>query len=110
MTRAAYTGHEAAAFSDYIDLDTGRMLHAEPGRTYDIAPASGRAAPDIPQPWFTPVAAISYDTLMLAREIATEPSGAAAEGDAAPSRTGTGGKRGGEAIPAAQDEHGTEEG
>lgn len=73
MTRAAYNGHEALTFSDYIDLDTGRTLAAVPGGTYDITPASGRAAPEFPEPWFTPVAAISWDTLESARELASEP-------------------------------------
>ncbi len=52
---AAYTGHEALTFSDYLDLETGKTLHAEPGRTYDIAPASGRLADEVPLQWFTPV-------------------------------------------------------
>jgi hypothetical protein len=51
--RAVYGGHEALTFSDYIDLDTGKTLAAEPGGVYDIAPASGRLVPDIPEPWFT---------------------------------------------------------
>ena len=50
---AVYTGHEALTFPDYLDLETGRTLHAEPGETYDIAPASGRAVPDVPEGWFT---------------------------------------------------------
>lgn len=50
--RAVYTGHEALTFTDYTDLETGKTLHAEPGETYDIAPASGRLVPDIPVPWF----------------------------------------------------------
>jgi hypothetical protein len=56
--RAAYTGHEALTFGDYIDLETGRTLLAEPGGVYDIAPASGRNVDEIPAPWFvlaTPV-------------------------------------------------------
>ena len=56
MTRVAYAGHEALTFSDYTDLETGRTLHAEPGGTYDIAPASGRVVPEVPEPWFVPVA------------------------------------------------------
>jgi hypothetical protein len=51
--RAAYGHYEALTFSDYLDLDTGKTLHAEPGRTYDIAPASGRVVPEFPEPWFT---------------------------------------------------------
>ena len=53
--RAVYTGHEALTFTDYLDLGTGKTLHAEPGRVYDIAPASGRAAEGVPAPWFIPL-------------------------------------------------------
>jgi hypothetical protein len=51
--RAAYTGTEALTFSQYIDLDTGKTLTAEPGGVYDITPASGHAVDDMPEPWFT---------------------------------------------------------
>ena len=51
--RAAYTGTEALTFSQYIDLDTGKTLTAEPGGVYDIAPASGHVVDDVPAPWFT---------------------------------------------------------
>ena len=51
--RAVYTGHEALTFPDYLDQDTGKTLHAQPGRVYDITPASGRAAAEVPVPWFT---------------------------------------------------------
>lgn len=61
MTLAAYTGHEALTFQDYLDLGTGKTLAAEPGRTYDVAPASGRLVPDIPQGWFTPAEAKDED-------------------------------------------------
>ena len=54
--RVAYAGHEALTFSDYTDLETGRTLHAVPGGTYDIAPASGRVVPEVPEPWFVPAA------------------------------------------------------
>lgn len=54
--RVAYTGHEALTFTDYIDMEAGRTLHAEPGGMYDIAPASGRVVPEIPEPWFVLVA------------------------------------------------------
>ena len=50
--KAAYTGHEALTFNDYVDLETGRTLTAEPGGVYDIAPASGHAVPDVPEAWF----------------------------------------------------------
>ena len=53
--RVAYAGHEALTFSDYTDLETGRTLHAEPGGTYDITPASGRVVPEVPEPWFVAV-------------------------------------------------------
>lgn len=48
-----YNGVEVLTFTDYLDLETGRTLHAEPGGTYDIAPASGRVVPEVPEPWFT---------------------------------------------------------
>jgi hypothetical protein len=51
--RAVYTGHEVLTFSDYLDLETGRTLTAEPGGTYDIAPAGG-LRPDVPPGWFAP--------------------------------------------------------
>lgn len=52
--KAAYTGHVPLMFTDYIDLETGRVLTAEPGGVYDIIPASGRNTPEIPGQWFTP--------------------------------------------------------
>jgi hypothetical protein len=56
VTLAVYVHHEPLTFPGYLDLDTGRTLEAEPGRTYDIAPAGGTSAPDIPGPWFTAAA------------------------------------------------------
>ena len=54
MTLAAYTGHETLTFPDYLDLGTGKTLTAEPREEpYDIAPASGRLVPDMPEGWFT---------------------------------------------------------
>ena len=50
--RAVYVGHEALTFNDYIDVETGRTLFAEPGHSYDIIPASGHLVPDFPAPWF----------------------------------------------------------
>ena len=50
--RVAYTGHEALTFGDYLDLETGKTLHAVPGGVYDIAPASGHVVPGFPVPWF----------------------------------------------------------
>jgi hypothetical protein len=55
VTRAAYVGHEVLTFSDYTDQETGKTLHAEPGGVYDVAPASGRAVPEVPEPWFVTV-------------------------------------------------------
>lgn len=55
MAHAAYAGNENLTFSDYIDMETGRTLSAEPGRLYDIMPASGRNVGDIPAPWFVAV-------------------------------------------------------
>jgi hypothetical protein len=51
--RAGYNGQEALTFNDYTDLETGKTLHAIPGGTYDIAPASGHVVPEVPEPWFT---------------------------------------------------------
>ena len=53
--RVAYLGHEALTFTDYIDLEAGKTLHAVPGGVYDIAPASGRNVLEVPEPWFMPV-------------------------------------------------------
>ena len=51
--RVVYTGHEALTFNDYLDLETGRTLSAEPGHgVYDIIPAAGHVVPDFPSPWF----------------------------------------------------------
>jgi hypothetical protein len=76
VTLAAYNGHEPLTFTDYLDLGTGKTLHAEPGVVYDVAPASGRVVPDMPEPWFTPVFATGG--------IVTASAGLAGEGDAAP--------------------------
>ena len=76
MTLAAFNGHEALTFTDYMDLETGKTLHAEPGGTYDVAPASGRNVPDIPEGWFTPV--------QFATGVPVEDAGALAEGDSTP--------------------------
>ena len=46
--RAAYTGHEALTFNDYLDLGTGRTLTAEPGGVYDVAPSGARPVPAVP--------------------------------------------------------------
>ena len=52
--RVAYGGQEVLTFMDYIDLGTGRTLHAEPGGVYDITPA-GRPVDEYPARWFAPV-------------------------------------------------------
>ena len=52
--RVAYVHHETLTFSGYLNQDTGQTLRAEPGGVYDIAPASGRAADEVPSPWFVP--------------------------------------------------------
>ena len=75
MTLAVYKGHEPRMFLDYLDLDTGHVLEAEPGGTYDMAPASGRLVPDVPEQWFTAV-------------VPAEGEGALAEGDSAPPEPG----------------------
>ena len=48
MTRVRYTGVHAGTLMDYTDLETGRALTAVPGGVYDVAPASGRAVPEMP--------------------------------------------------------------
>ena len=52
--RVAYGGQEVLTFNDYIDLGTGKTLHAEPGGVYDIIPAAGRLVDEVPAQWFTP--------------------------------------------------------
>jgi hypothetical protein len=82
VTLAAYNGHEALTFTDYLDLATGKTLRAEPGRTYDVAPASGRVIPEFPEPWFTPVVQPHSGFMLGSSVLAGE--GAPAEGDGAP--------------------------
>lgn len=41
MTSVAYHGHVPMTYPHYIDLTTGKTLVCQPGRCYDIAPASG---------------------------------------------------------------------
>jgi len=48
MTRVRYTGVHPGTLMDYTDLDTGRAVQVVPGGVYDVAPASGRAVPDVP--------------------------------------------------------------
>jgi hypothetical protein len=52
VPRATYTGHLSVTYMDYTDQDTGRVLFAEPGGTYNIQ-ATGFNAPDIPPDNFT---------------------------------------------------------
>ena len=82
--RAAYNGHGTLTFTDYMDLDTGRTLHAELGGVYDIAPASGRVVPEVPEPWFTPVDPEAW----AAEQAAREAERLATEGDPAPDGSG----------------------
>ena len=81
MTRAAYSGHETLTFPDYTDLEAGKTLTAEPGGVYDVAPASGRLVPDIPQGWFTPLEGEVPELVadIPAEEAVHEPSGEAEE-------------------------------
>jgi hypothetical protein len=59
--RVAYAGIETLTFNQYIDLDTGKTLTAEPGGVYDIAPASGHTVDDVPAPWFTPAGPLALE-------------------------------------------------
>jgi hypothetical protein len=99
VTLAAFNGHEALTFTDYTDLNTGRTLHAEPGGTYDVAPASGRVVPEFPEPWFTRIQPAPEDPTEVQAETVepAEAGGVPAEGDSAPgSSSGAGGEPGGE--------------
>lgn len=91
---AVYTGHEALTFPDYLDLDTGRTLHAEPGGTYDIAPASGRTVPDVPAGWFTAVSADFTEATEVQVEAVEAGEDAPAEGDGASDPGEDGGEQG----------------
>lgn len=96
MTRAVYTGHEALTFPGYIDLESGQTLHAEPGGTYDIAPASGNAGDEVPFPWF-----VAADA---GAQAAAEAARAAAEAERlAAENAGDGGEPGGEPGPGGED-------
>ena len=81
MTLAAYTGHETLTFPDYLDLGTGRTLTAEPGRSYDVAPASGRAVPEVPAGWFTPLEGEAPAEAADVPEAAAEPEGEPGSGE-----------------------------
>ena len=70
--RVAYGGQETLTFMDYLDLETGRTLRAEPGGVYDITPTSGRRVDEVPAPWFTAVEGESVP-LPWAAEAVPEP-------------------------------------
>ena len=86
--RAVYTGHETLTFTDYLDGETGRTLTAEPGRVYDVTPASGRLVPDLPAGWFVPedpeARAAKEAVAAEARRLATESAAAESAGEDAP--------------------------
>jgi hypothetical protein len=96
--RVAYVGHEALTFTDYIDLKAGKTLHAVPGETYDIAPASGRVVPQLPEPWF------------VLAEGGGEDEGTPAEGDGVPPEPGGEQEAGGEPSGDEDPETGSGEG
>ena len=80
--RVAYGHHEALTFADYLDLESGKTLHAEPGQSYDIAPASGHVVPEVPEPWFTPADPEAWEREQAEREAARlEAEAAAGEPD-----------------------------
>lgn len=41
MTSVTYYGHETRIYLHYTDINTGRTLVAQPGQTYNVAPAGG---------------------------------------------------------------------
>lgn len=47
--KCTFTGEAVTTYAEYIDAEAGRTLVAEPGETYDIAPARGHAR-DLPMP------------------------------------------------------------
>ncbi len=75
--RAVYTGHETLTFTDYRDEETGRTLTAEPGGIYEVAPAGGRALPEIPVPWFIP---LEGDVPQVVADVPAEEAEPEAEG------------------------------
>jgi len=95
--RVVYAHHEPLTFTDYLNLETGQTLHAVPGETYDIAPASGHVVPDLPEPWFVPA------------EGGTPGEGTPAEGDGVPPDL-TGEQDGGTDLPSDDPEQGSAEG
>jgi hypothetical protein len=91
VTLAAFTGTETLTFPDYTDLGTGRTLTAEPGESYDIAPASGRLVPDLPEAWFTPAGPEAWAKRQAAADTAAADS--TDDGGDAGSEPGTAGRR-----------------
>ncbi|WP_433465704.1 hypothetical protein [Spirillospora sp. CA-128828] len=57
--KATFHGDATTTYAEYIDVEHSRTLVAEPGETYDIAPASGhvRELPMPPDDRWTPVKA-----------------------------------------------------
>lgn len=55
--KATFNGDAVTTYAEYIDAEAGRTLVAEPGGTYDIAPARGHARelPVPPDGRWTPV-------------------------------------------------------
>lgn len=76
--KAVYTGHEPRMFLDYLDLETGRTLYAEPGGVYDVWPAGGRNVPDVP-PGFGVYAAAEKKQPARAAKAAPGPDGESGE-------------------------------
>jgi len=48
VARFTFTGEAPQVYPQYLDVEQGRTLVAEPGRTYDIAPADGQGALPMP--------------------------------------------------------------
>ena len=84
MTLVLYTHHEPLTFSGYTDLETGGTLRAEPGRVYDITPASGHVVPGFPVPWF----GFADEEAWAAQKAADEERLAAEGGEGEPSPDG----------------------
>ena len=57
--KATFNGDHVTTYADYIDAGQGSTLVAEPGETYDIAPAAGhvRELPMPPDDRWTPAKA-----------------------------------------------------
>jgi hypothetical protein len=106
--RVVYAHHEPLTFTDYLNLETGQTLAAVPGGTYDIAPASGRVVPELPEPWFVRVASPGVGAWIgESRELTSE--GTPAEGDGVPPEPG-GEQEDGTDLPSDDPEQGSAEG